>query len=480
MGIASNHKKYTKFHLRLFWSVTAAFVFMSVCFVGFEYYQQKQFKILQLDSKLTGYNDYINGEMQKGLSYDKVVINDAFRISIIDTSGKLLYDSRKSDVSEVENHLSRKEIKDALRNGHGFDVRRKSTVTPDTYFYSAKRFGNYIIRSAIPYNTGLVESLKVNPMYIVLMVVFLLVFAIIFFSYMHRLGENINKLKAFADIADTGDIDEFNGRFQNDEVGEISGHIVQIYNNLQKTKEALMVEQARVLEQKEEQARIKRQLTQNIAHELKTPVSSLQGFLETIIANPDLPREKVSDFINKIYSQSTRLASLLRDISTLTRIDEAPEMISRENIELSGLIESVIEDVSVHVKEKNIKIHNFTQSMTLACTGNHSLIYSIFRNLLDNSIAYSECTDIYIRCNMEDLDYYYFSFSDNGIGIGEEHLTRIFERFYRVDKGRSRKAGGTGLGLSIVKNAVLFHGGTISARKRVGGGVEFLFTIRRR
>ena len=231
--------------------------------------------------------------------------------------------------------------------------------------------------------------------------------------------------------------------------------------------------------QEEEQARLKRQLTQNIAHELKTPVSSIQGYLETILSNPNIPKETVKTFLERSYAQSNRLTTLLRDISVLTRMDEAPEMMERESVNLSLVVENIINEVNLELEEKHIKVINL-MPQALMINGNHSLLYSIFRNLMDNAIAYAGTNiQITINCFREDDTFYYFSFSDSGVGVEEEHLTRLFERFYRVDKGRSRKLGGTGLGLAIVKNAVLFHGGTIFAKNAPSGGLEFVFTLQK-
>ncbi|MBM6865142.1 two-component sensor histidine kinase [Bacteroides caecigallinarum] len=231
--------------------------------------------------------------------------------------------------------------------------------------------------------------------------------------------------------------------------------------------------------QEEEQARLKRQLTQNIAHELKTPVSSIQGYLETILSNPNIPKETVKTFLERSYAQSNRLTTLLRDISVLTRMDEAPEMMERESVNLSLVVENIINEVNLELEEKHIKVINL-MPQALMINGNHSLLYSIFRNLMDNAIAYAGTNiQITINCFREDDTFYYFSFSDSGVGVEEEHLTRLFERFYRVDKGRSRKLGGTGLGLAIVKNAVLFHGGTIFAKNAPNGGLEFVFTLQK-
>ena len=229
--------------------------------------------------------------------------------------------------------------------------------------------------------------------------------------------------------------------------------------------------------QEEEQVRLKRQLTQNIAHELKTPVSSIQGYLETIVDNENLPREKMQLFLERCYAQSNRLSRLLRDISVLTRMDEAANMIEMEKVDISLLVTNMVNEVALELEQRQITVVNSLRPK-IQLRGNYSLLYSIFRNLMDNAIAYAGthiCIDI--KCFREDDNFFYFSFSDTGVGVPPEHLNRLFERFYRVDKGRSRKLGGTGLGLAIVKNAVLIHGGTISAKNRQGGGLEFVFTL---
>lgn len=227
------------------------------------------------------------------------------------------------------------------------------------------------------------------------------------------------------------------------------------------------------ISRQEEESRMKRQLTQNVSHELKTPVSSIQGYLETILSNPDLSPDKRQFFLERCYSQSTRLTGLLRDISVLNRLDEASEMFDLTEVNITKLIAEIQKECSQDMEEKHI-----TSEIILpgdpTVFGNNSLLYSIFRNLYDNAIAYAgENIRITVNCYKEDPKYYYFSFSDNGVGIPEEHINRIFERFYRVDKGRSRKIGGTGLGLSIVKNGVNFHKGQISAKSSPGKGVTF-------
>ena len=191
--------------------------------------------------------------------------------------------------------------------------------------------------------------------------------------------------------------------------------------------------------QEEEQVRLKRQLTQNIAHELKTPVSSIQGYLETIVNNDNISREKMNTFLERCYAQSNRLSRLLRDISVLTRMDEAANMIDMERVDISVLVGNIINEVALELEEKHITIVDSLKK-GIQIKGNYSLLYSIFRNLMDNAIAYAGTNiQININCFREDENFYYFSFSDTGVGVPAEHLNRLFERFYRFGAGYRKK-----------------------------------------
>ena len=229
--------------------------------------------------------------------------------------------------------------------------------------------------------------------------------------------------------------------------------------------------------QEEKNKLLKREMTGNIAHELRTPVSGIRGYLETILEN-NLERNKEHEFVNKAYEQTMTLSDLIRDMSLLSRINEAPSIFQFQYFKLKDLINRVKDDLKKKLEEKDIIIHS-TINENLLLYGNENLIYSIFRNLTDNVINYAgESITITINLYNQDERWAYFSFSDNGMGIQDKkHLNRIFERFYRVTEGRSRETGGSGLGLSIVKNAVEFHGGNISVKNRKEGGLEFLFNL---
>jgi len=229
--------------------------------------------------------------------------------------------------------------------------------------------------------------------------------------------------------------------------------------------------------QAEQNKTIRQQMTSNIAHELKTPVASIKGYLETLQENRMLDEEKKIYFLDKALSQSNRLTDLVNDIVILNKLDEAGSSFPYEEVEIAGIIKDTGENFAAAMHRKGITLINEVASY-IKVTANKPLVNSVFQNLIENAIAYAgDKATITIKHLAEEEGFYWFSFADNGVGIPEEHQARIFERFYRVDAGRSRKSGGTGLGLAIVKNAILLHKGEISVRTRPGGGVEFIFSL---
>ena len=231
-------------------------------------------------------------------------------------------------------------------------------------------------------------------------------------------------------------------------------------------------------EQAAKENQMRRELTQNIAHELKTPVASILGYTDTILDDPQMSPETQRQFIQRANTQACRLTTLLQDMSTLNRMDYAAHQLTMERTDVSEIVSDIVQETTIAIEKHHMTLNN-SLPQGIIIQGNPSLIYSIFRNLIDNAINYAgEGSTINISAEQMD-DRWMFCFSDNGVGIAAEHLPRIFERFYRIDKSRSRQMGGTGLGLAIVKNAVMLHGGTITARPSDQGGLEFEFTLLR-
>lgn len=231
-------------------------------------------------------------------------------------------------------------------------------------------------------------------------------------------------------------------------------------------------------EQAAKENALRRQLTNNIAHELKTPVASILGYAETLLDHPEMDNETQRQFIARTYSQATRLTSLLQDISMLNRIDYAPDQLTKERIDLSHLVSDIVLETSLKLQQHRIILRNCLPG-DIVISGNTSLLYSVFRNLIDNAINYAGDGCTIEMTAKEQTNRWLFTFSDNGPGIPKDQMTRIFERFYRIDKGRSRSLGGTGLGLAIVKNAIMLHGGTIKAQSADPHGLRFVFTLKK-
>lgn len=459
---------------QLFWGTLLLFLAFAIMFIVFQQQREKQFKIDVLNLHLQDYN-YRLYDKAHGLKTDEKIIDrfiqtnpiQHIRVTMIDADGNVFYDNCRKDYENFSNHLNRKEVREAIKSGTGFDIRRESNTLGGMFFYTATFFpkDNIVIRTALPYDNNLVHSLQADQHYIWFALLTMTFLSIMLYRFIRRLDINITKLNIFAQRADHGESLETEdlAQFPDDELGEISESIIKIYKRLQKTKE--------------EQNELKRQLTQNVAHELKTPVASIQGYLETIMENPNIDNDKRSLFLERCYAQSKRLTSLLRDISTLNRLDDATGLIEFEDVDVTSVIRQIAKEISLQMEERGMTLKtNLPEKIVVK--GAQGMIYSIFRNLTDNAIAYAgNNTQVTITAERTSSAEWHFTFCDNGVGVEQKHLDRLFERFYRVDKGRSRKMGGTGLGLAIVKNAVLLHGGTIKVGNRPTGGLQFDFTL---
>lgn len=466
------------YHKRLFLGL----VIYSWLLVGvvalFQYHREKQFRAEIFNTRLQALNEQIIShlDLTGSIEIPKNDIN-GLRISVIDYGGRVIYDNFL-DTLPGSSHLDREEIARALSTGEGYAVRRHSESTGGTYFYSAKRGKNYIVRTAVPYSLPLNRILSANYGFLWFMIGAAVVMCVIGFFVTRKEGKHIRRLRDFAKKAEKGESIVDVDSFSRDELGDISNHIVMLYAKLQQTTAERDKEHRQAILAQQEKTRIKCQLTNNINHELKTPVAAMQVCLETLLTHKDMPSDKREEFLNRCYEANKRLQTLLVDVSTLTRIEDGAANICKEKIDASSVVLQICSEYEQAAKQKSIEIYNNVNSPILI-NGNVSILSSIFRNLMDNAIAYSQGTLIEINIEKDSLDSVSFSFADNGKGVDEQHLDKIFERFYRIDKGRSRQLGGTGLGLSIVKNAVIWHGGEIEVKNRKQGGLLFFFTLKK-
>ena len=222
---------------------------------------------------------------------------------------------------------------------------------------------------------------------------------------------------------------------------------------------------------------LKKQMTSNIAHELRTPVTSIRGYLETLLACPDMPQEKKHAFLERAYSQTLRLSELISDMALISKMEETSSNFKKESVDLYDIAEEVFEEFDERIRNSHVIVENRMQVGSVL-SGNRTLIYTILRNLVENSLKYAGSgVTIHLESSYSGK-IYTVTYYDTGFGVPEEHLDRIFERFYRVSEGRTRDDGGSGLGLSIVRNAVAFHGGSIKVSNRSEGGLQFVFTLK--
>lgn len=420
------------YHKRLFLVIIVFLWSVVFCFIGFQYLREQQYKSDFLSAQLQLYNRHLLEIVEEGLPYEEYIMThnkpfDELRVTIITLSGAVIYDNVLL-IDSLDNHRERPEIVQALKNGSGYHIGRQSASDGREYFYSATKGERVVVRTAIPYSSSLDELLKADWNFLIVMISISVVMSVVAYFITRKLGENIERVKHY--------------------------------------------------EAEQEKDLLKRQLTNNINHELKTPVASIQVCLETLLSGISLSDEKRQELIERCYTNNERLRRLLNDVSLITRMEDGSALISKERIVVNDIVKEVADELEIMPKEERLNLHtNFDELVVIE--GNISLIGSIFRNLTENAIAYSEGRNIYISLLENNDEECRISFEDDGKGVQAEQLPRLFERFYRVDKGRSRQKGGTGLGLAIVKHAVQFHGGTITVTNRPDGGLRFEFSLKK-
>lgn len=456
------------FHTRVLLTVLALCWILVGTAMVFQYRREKEFKAQLLDTRLQMHNNRIVDDLRQGESIDSIVRRigvpvEHLRVTLIDRKGNVVYDN--TSPHPTANHNTRPEVIEARANGTGHAVARLSQSDDINYFYSARLADNgMVVRSAAPYTHSLTDFLKADSTMLWIMVALTLAMSLVGFIVTRKISLSITRLNDFAHKAERGERIYSDEAFPNDELGSIAGNIVKLYvQREQQHRQALLNEQDKI--------RLKKQLTNNINHELKTPVASILLCLDLLHDHPELTPAQKEEFMDKIRHNAQRLNSLLKDVSTITRMDEGADVIEKTETDLTTLIREIVEESRLRT---NMKIT--LDIPDLSITGNRPLLESIFRNLIDNAIAYSGASEMIISADPEGN----FSVSDNGCGIAPEHLPHIFERFYRIDSGRSRAAGGTGLGLSIVRNAVAIHGGSIKPFSINGLAYKFKLKVNKK
>ncbi|OQX79088.1 MAG: hypothetical protein B6D64_05360, partial [Bacteroidetes bacterium 4484_276] len=514
----------------------AVFVFAILVIASFQYMREKNYRISQLENTLNTITEITHKFIERESIIENtnyqfidtlmtIISEEQIRLTIIDINGTVLYDSFVEDYGSLENHKERPEIQKSLYSDFGVNI-RKSASTGTDYYYYAKCYDNYFIRTAIIYDIDIINYLKTDKLFIYFISFMVLVIFGALAYVTNKFGVTVSKLKDFAIRAGKNETIDTAIKFPKNELGVISKQIIQIYDNLKKTKDELIVEKEKLfrhlsivddgiaifspqkkkilsnhhfiqyiniisdkssitperifgleefkplhefireniseqneiagdnetqnqftihksgkyfniqciifndksfeiiinnITKLEKNKLIKQQMISNVAHELKTPVSSIMGYLETILNSGDLDAEKQKYFIERAYSQSNRLSILINDISILNKIEEAGNFFNLEDVKINRVVTDVIENFKVKLDAKNIKVEIEIDDNTII-KGNSELVYSIFQNLIENTINYAgEDLEVKITKYLDDKNYCYFSYYDTGGGISEEH-----------------------------------------------------------
>lgn len=373
------------------------------------------------------------------------------RITLVDSSGKVLFDNR-NDINSLGNHNDREEIREARENGTGYSERYSDTLSRKTINVTKLLNNGDVLRLSKDMST--VWSTLMDTIFPMICV---MVFAILIAAYMAG-----RVSKAVTTPINQIDLNEPDREKIYDEIEPLIDKIIKQNNQIDKQIEQLNMEH-------EKQDNLRRDFTANVSHELKTPLTSISGFAE-IIQNGMVKEEDITRFAGKIHSEAQRLIILVGDIIKLSQLDGKDIAVKMEPIDLYETSQAVMGHLEAAAEKRNIKM--FLSGKHLVITGAEQIIEEMIFNLIDNAIKYNKTGGkIYVNILKND-DGINLSVEDTGIGIKDEDIGRIFERFYRADKSHSKEIGGTGLGLSIVKHGANFHNAKVFVKSKYGEGTK--------
>lgn len=367
------------------------------------------------------------------------------RVTWIDEDGTVLYDSGENQ-NRLENHKDREEVEAAMKNGSGEKIRMSSTKKTEMYYYALRMEDGTVLRVSKEMDGLANTAVRMLP------VVFVIAAAMMVFAYMlarwqtARLIEPINKL----------DIEH---PLENDIYEELTP-LLEAMDQRNKEKDAV--------------SNMRKEFSANVSHELKTPLTSISGYAE-IMKNGLVRPEDIPVFSERIYKEARRLIHLVEDIIKLSKLDEESVELEKEDVDLYGLCREIISRLAPQAQMRQVQI--ILEGEQVYYHGIRQILDEMIYNICENAIKYNVeggRVEVWVGNTLQGPKV---TVSDNGIGIPQEHLERIFERFYRVDKSHSKERGGTGLGLSIVKHGAILHGAKVHAESKFGEGtrMEILF-----
>lgn len=461
----------TKKHsLWLHFSLSAAILLltlMSVAWYATDRFHEFFIHHLQdmLESRAITVDQAVGDEGLEASCYLLRESDPTLRVTVIGIDGVVLCDS-EADIAEMENHADRPEVREALKGRVGTITRFSDTLKTSMLYLAIPRHDSglvvAVIRTAIPLLS--IDSLldELYWQFIVLIVILLLIVSAVIINTYRKVSYPLLEIIDEANHFAQGDFRSSLPDYDIKEVAELANAL------------------NRMSEQLDRLENLRQDFVANVSHELKTPIATIKGYVETLLDGAQHNPEDIERFLEIVLRQNDRLAAIVDDLLTLSRLESAPltQLLELHENDACALLQSSIENCQARADARRIRLKQRCEA-TIAIEVDQSLMIQALVNLLDNAIKYSnEGSEIELAAEAG-TDVVLLSVSDQGPGIQEEHIPRLFERFYRVDKSRSRREGGTGLGLAIVKHIVHVHGGEVEVGNIAGGGCRFTIVLKK-
>lgn len=428
-----------RIHIQLLTIAGAAIIatLLLVTAVYYEVFKQQVFDDLRT---YTGLLCMI--EQEQPVTVWDAVSDESLRITIIDKDGKVLYDTA-ADAKTLDNHGERQEVAAAFKNGEGTMIRTSETFNKSTFYYAVRMSDNTVLRTSKEADSIMSIFLGALPMILLIAAVLFAVCMLLAHFLTQRLIAPIERLARQLDTAEQ----------------------VDTYKELQPFVQTIREQHERILQS----ARLRQDFTANVSHELKTPLTSISGYAELIESG--MAQEKdITRFAAEIHRNSKRLLTLINDIIRLSELDVIRDETVYERLNLCEICRTCVDMLQVNAKKHEVSLH--FQGQDSYITANKDMVEELLYNLCDNAIRYNNRGGDVFTAVFEEQEEVVLSVRDTGIGISKEHQERVFERFYRVDKSRSKSTGGTGLGLAIVKHIIAKHGARMELESEPGRGTE--------
>lgn len=470
-------KPLSRLHWKLFFPLVGLLWLIIGITITYFVIHEKQRQKENLENRLLNVNNTVieaygdDADLQKTVNFIKLFTDDTtlnpLRISVYDDDGRLIADNKEATISLYDNDGNILPELEAMWNNRGSSGVHDVVLDRDKFMISSKASSDRKVHSfaALPYDGEEVSAfLRIDPMVWIVVLILGVLSSGLAYLGVTAVCRNVYTLRDFADAIASDKLpdDDASWHFSNDELGDVSRNLLTLYRDK--------------VHAEYEKVHHERQLGINVSHELNTPVGIIKGYLDTVLADENMPEAVKHKFLVRAQQNTDRLANLVNDVKAVMRLQEDGASILCSAFNFHDLVAQFAEDITQgHVAGDMEFVYDIPEDCRVM--GHESLLTNALLNLVYNAVQHSSGTRMSLLWLREEDGRHFFTFADNGKGVDEEHLGRLFDLFYRVDSGRSRKNGGAGLGLPLVHKTILAMGGTISVENAESGGLKFTFSL---